>query len=51
MAKSEASGLRAVPPDQDGTAMFALFATLPLPPAPRRTSLLMRLARRLCRRG
>jgi hypothetical protein len=36
--------------------MFALFATLPLPPAPRRVSLpgaslLARIARRLRRRG
>ncbi len=32
------------------TVMFALFATLPPPPAPRRASLLARLARRF-RRG
>ncbi len=31
--------------------MFALFAALPLPPPPRRASLLTRLARRLRRRG
>lgn len=51
MASSEAAVLRAAPPDQEVTVMFALFATLPLPPAPRRASLLARLARRLRGRG
>jgi hypothetical protein len=51
---SEALVLRAAPPDQEVTVMFALFVTLPLPPARRRASLpgvslLAHLARRLRR--
>ena len=53
MVWSEVPVLRAAPPDQEVTVMFALFATLPLPlpPAPRRASLLARLARRFGLRG
>jgi hypothetical protein len=51
---SEALVLRAAPPNQEVTVVFALFVTLPLTPARRRASLpgvslLAHLARRLRR--